>query len=334
MNGHGKLTWRNGAVYEGNFVANKRSGHGTMSFERNNPRGQVTYSGTWVNDLFDGQGELKWKNGDKFNGQFKKGIISGRGTFVWSDGRKYIGQMFNRKAHGSGTMTYAPNDAKFRVSYKGQWRNDNWNGNGFLVLSFGDKYSGSFRDNFFEGNGTYSFADGNKYTGQWKEGKSNGFGILFFSPNNGNNFSRFEGEWKNNKKNGFGKLTWTSGDRYEGNFIEDVAEGSGTFFWSDGRKYEGSFFNNTNEGQGTFYFATKDPFERLKYIGQWKRNPNHKESTFGSGIMHGFGRFYWTDGTFYVGEFRDHAPNGYGTTYDADGKILQEGQWKNGVFKG
>ncbi len=58
MNGHGKLTWRNGAVYEGNFVANKRSGHGTMSFERNNPRGQVTYSGTWVNDLFDGQGEL------------------------------------------------------------------------------------------------------------------------------------------------------------------------------------------------------------------------------------------------------------------------------------
>lgn len=226
MRGYGKLTWKNGAVYEGNFEGNKRTGHGTMKFERNHPTGQVVYSGLWINDLFEGQGELKWKNGKKFNGVFKKGIINGHGTFNWPDGRKYVGQMVGQKSHGNGLMFYPANDVKSRVSYEGQWKNNNWQGNGVLILTNGDKYSGHFKDNQFDGKGTYTYINGNVFNGQWKEGKRKGFGVFTFSPKNKNSYSRYEGEWMNNRKNGFGK-TFDSAEKIvrQGQWKDDVFVG-------------------------------------------------------------------------------------------------------------
>jgi len=112
--------------------------------------------------------------------------------------------------------------------------------------------------------------------------------------------------------------------------VNDKAEGSGTYYWADGRKYVGQFKNNSNEGQGVLHFVDDDVLGRKKYEGQWITNPNFKEGTFNGGVMSGFGTFTWSDGTQYVGQFLNDAPNGRGKTLAKDGSTLQEGLWVNG----
>ena len=93
-----------------------------------------------------------------------------------------------------------------------------------------------------------------------------------------------------------------------------------------------SLFDFSNHGHGTLFFEENDILGRSKYEGQWQTNPEFQESTFNGGIMNGFGKFYWSDGTQYVGQFRKDSPNGFGKTLSTEGAVLQEGQWLNGKF--
>jgi len=47
----------------------------------------------------------------------------------------------------------------------------------------------------------------------------------------------------------------------------------------------------------------------------------------------GEGYELFQDGRKYVGEFSDNTPNGQGTLYSADGKIIVQGIWENGVLR-
>ena len=117
---------------------------------------------------------------------------------------------------------------------------------------------------------------------------------------------------------------------FSGQFENDVAEGTGTYYWADGRKYVGQFRNNTNVGQGTLFYPEDDVLGRKKYEGQWVRNPDFAESTFNGGVSSGVGTFTWTDGTQYIGQFKNDVPHGRGKTVSANGSVLQEGFWANG----
>ena len=88
----------------------------------------------------------------------------------------------------------------------------------------------------------------------------------------------------------------------------------------------------SNNGHGTLFFEENDILGRSKYEGQWEKNPDFTESTFNGGRMKGFGKFYWNDGTQYIGQFDGDSPNGFGKTLDKDGSVLQEGRWLNGKF--
>ena len=66
----------------------------------------------------DGEGELKWKDGKMYNGQFVNDKREGHGTFVWADGRKYIGEWKAGKQHGIGTYI-----SKEGVEKQGEWQN-------------------------------------------------------------------------------------------------------------------------------------------------------------------------------------------------------------------
>ena len=43
----------------------------------------------------EGEGEYRWKNRDRYKGQWKNNLKHGEGTFYYSNGEIYIGSWFN-----------------------------------------------------------------------------------------------------------------------------------------------------------------------------------------------------------------------------------------------
>jgi hypothetical protein len=88
-----------------------------------------------------------------------------------------------------------------------------------------------------------------------------------------------------------------------------------------------------------------EKFKVLKQIGEVdtakKINPtyvlefNDEWGYYGErvdGKKTGEGYELFQDGRKYVGEFSNNMPNGYGTLYDSEGKVIGKGEWRNGVM--
>lgn len=97
-NGTGKITYPDGATYEGQWVDGQRSGHGVY-IEANGDK----FDGTWLNDKQNGMGIRTWSTGNCYKGEYKDGLKSGKGTMTWTDGRKYVGEYANDEKNGQGT---------------------------------------------------------------------------------------------------------------------------------------------------------------------------------------------------------------------------------------
>jgi len=96
-----------GAVYEGDYVAGLRTGHGTYV------NTQGTYKGEWANDLRHGKGVLTLKNGTKLDATFVNNHPEGRGFLKFPDGSEYEG---NFKVGAPFFLSW-PNLTVRRVSY-------------------------------------------------------------------------------------------------------------------------------------------------------------------------------------------------------------------------
>ena len=96
-----------------------------------------------------------------------------------------------------------------------------------------------------------------------------------------------------NCSNGKGKLVYPNGDTYEGDFVNGSLEGEGVFINVNYGVYQGQFSKNVRNGSGSFAFKTGD-----SYQGDWKNDKR--------------------DG---IGKLTDH-----------EGKVLQQGTWKEGKF--
>jgi hypothetical protein len=62
--GDGRYIFARGSYYEGQVRHNVAEGRGTLVNETEN----YTYSGEWLNDLPNGQGEEKWKDSTSYKG--------------------------------------------------------------------------------------------------------------------------------------------------------------------------------------------------------------------------------------------------------------------------
>ena len=82
-----------------------------------------SYDGEWLNQNFDGHGIYIWPNGQRFEGEWKKGIRI-KGTYTWPEKRtgymyKYVGE-FNKEGNfdGKGTAYYVGG-----ATDSGVWKN-------------------------------------------------------------------------------------------------------------------------------------------------------------------------------------------------------------------
>jgi hypothetical protein len=118
--------------------------------------------------------------------------------------------------------------------------------------------------------------------------------------------------WTNCK----GTNTNTYGNEYIGEWKDGKYHGNGTLIYANGGRYEGEWKSGKRHGHGSRDFSNS------AYVGEWK---NDKFNGHGSFISH--------NNILHVGEWKDSERHGTGTLTDADGRVIKEGVWKNGIFQ-
>ena len=76
--------------YSGQVAAGKANGFGTYTSAKSN----VTYTGNFINDTFNGQGTMFWPDGSKFVGTWQNDSAV-QGSMIYPDGRSVSGTVKN-----------------------------------------------------------------------------------------------------------------------------------------------------------------------------------------------------------------------------------------------
>ena len=83
------------------------------------------------------------------------------GNLYWKNGRHYSGQFDKGLRQGFGVETFeSENDFD---KFEGTFANNTFNGNGTLYLRNGQIYSGEFKDSFRSGFGTLTYEEENEF---------------------------------------------------------------------------------------------------------------------------------------------------------------------------
>eukprot|EP01053_Blabericola_migrator_P012001 Blabericola_migrator_1__12000@NODE_736_length_6689_cov_224_169888_g529_i0_p1_GENE_NODE_736_length_6689_cov_224_169888_g529_i0NODE_736_length_6689_cov_224_169888_g529_i0_p1_ORF_typecomplete_len1379_score254_35MORN/PF02493_20/6_6e03MORN/PF02493_20/43MORN/PF02493_20/33MORN/PF02493_20/1_5e02MORN/PF02493_20/0_095MORN/PF02493_20/0_0017MORN/PF02493_20/2_2e02MORN/PF02493_20/0_00074MORN/PF02493_20/0_14MORN/PF02493_20/7_9e03MORN/PF02493_20/59MORN/PF02493_20/9_7e05MORN/PF02493_20/0_00036MORN/PF02493_20/0_0 len=167
--GEGKLTWADGAVYQGEFKSGQRHGIGFMEdqegrlvlkgqWDRDTPTGRVDnyhlynrkrpndtklYSGSLAKGEREGYGELfhSIAGGLIYEGLWHNNMPHGRGVMVTKDG-VYDGEFYQGQRHGKGRFTWneKPTASGQKRYYEGDWRGDKPDGKGVYLAQDGVAY--------------------------------------------------------------------------------------------------------------------------------------------------------------------------------------------------
>lgn len=114
---------------------------------------------------------------------------------------------------------------------------------------------------------------------------------------------RYTGTWSNNQFSGVGVLVFGQNPnnrsgvlRYEGEYGTDRRNGAGILYFRDGARYAGIYLDNRRAEAGVFYMPNG-----TRYEGEYDGGPTDR-------------------------------PNGFGVLWGADGRVLEAGQWRDGVL--
>ncbi|XP_029332586.1 MORN repeat-containing protein 1 isoform X2 [Mus caroli] len=100
--GHGKLLFKDGSYYEGEFVDGEITGEGCQHWAWSGN----TYSGQFVLGEPQGHGVMKYKAGGRYEGELSQGLREGQGFLEDQDGQVYQGSFHDNKRHGRGQMIF------------------------------------------------------------------------------------------------------------------------------------------------------------------------------------------------------------------------------------
>jgi len=177
------------------------------------------------------------------------------------------------------------------------------------------------------------YNDGSKYKGELDSNRvRHGRGTYFYPSG-----TVYKGEWENGGRHGLGVCEFVSQNKYCGYWIQGRREGLGVFCFTKDRKkidlpipwknkvlvvpqenddrerYEGEFLQDQRHGFGIYYFP-----DGSCYAGFWQHNRRH-----------GRGMYFFTSGRTYIGEWLNSQRDGYGIMRDQNGQVLYMGEWSN-----
>jgi len=212
-------------------------------------------------------------NRDKFDGTMAVGVMEGYGNLFWKDGSHYSGQFTNNSKNGEGTLFYSNGDI-----FSGHWTEERKDGEGRYLYKQGGEYEGGFKGGLQDGFGEYTGQP--SFQGEYKGGKRKTGEYRDISS------ASYTGDFETSlgTYGGQGKYVWACGKvytggfqaglphgratleipgdwRYVGEFVEGKMHGEGTFTWPDGTSYEGQFNNGQMTGEGRYEAADGGVFE-------------------------------------------------------------------------
>ena len=162
------------------------------------------YIGQFLNEKFNGQGSLEFKNGSKYVGEFKQGLMTGKGKYVFSNGAVDEGNFVNGRLDGIGIRKFPSGGSK----------------------------EGNFVVGKLEGIGKEITPQGGVFEGKFINDQSNGHGIFY-----GKNGSITVGEYVQGKLIGKYKTTYANGDSLEANGTGGKLDGFAVYTKFNGDKW-------------------------------------------------------------------------------------------------
>ncbi|MBR1765865.1 MAG: hypothetical protein IJ745_02345 [Bacteroidales bacterium] len=178
-------------------------------------RETTTYDdGSYYTGVRDGKGRrhgnglMVFANGDRYEGDWKKGIIDGEGTYIYAQGG---------------------------YSYTGHWVKGNIKGHGTFRFNNGNVMEGDWTA-MGTGTGSLIFPDGTRYDGPFVNGAPQGQGVKIWADG-----TRYEGSFVQGHLCGQGSIVWADGSHYEGAWLNDQYEGEGTYTDAAGEVVKGRF---------------------------------------------------------------------------------------------
>lgn len=223
--------------------------------------GDTRFVGRFVREgaSLTGQGQIRWANGDQYEGDIVQGRRHGQGRLLWASGQRYEGPWVNDQPQGKGQMRFANGD-----EYEGEVAQGLPSGQGRMRYASGDTFDGRFAGGKPDGQGVYRWASGQRYEGPWANDQPHGNGRLQFA--NGN---VWEGPLQAGSPEGQGTLSFASGERYEGGVSKGLPHGEGRYRWTNGDQYSGQWQQGRKHGKGRMQWANGDAWEgRFENDGQ------------------------------------------------------------------
>ncbi|XP_035881098.1 MORN repeat-containing protein 1 isoform X1 [Phyllostomus discolor] len=159
--GRGKLLFKDGSYYEGEFADGEIAGEGCRHWAATGN----TYSGRFVLGEPQGHGVMTYGAGGCYEGAMSRGMREGHGCLVDQDGNVYRGSFHSNKQHGRGHMAFRNGD-----TYDGDWVRGQRQGHGVLRCADGSTYEGQWHHGVFSGLGSMAHCSGVVYRGIWING--------------------------------------------------------------------------------------------------------------------------------------------------------------------
>lgn len=144
------------ATYTGEVSGNKPHGEGIMTFTDPDHLYQ-RYEGTFYNGKFHGAGDLDYRGGSYYRGEFLIGYQNGHGYYYNAkNDYTYEGEFFNDAFHGQGKITFSNGSY-----YDGKWFRGQHHGHGVMHDNKNHMtYTGEFSQNNISGSAAVEFSAG------------------------------------------------------------------------------------------------------------------------------------------------------------------------------
>ncbi|GMH97862.1 hypothetical protein TrVE_jg3188 [Triparma verrucosa] len=164
FDGEGKYVDLNNNVYVGHFVNGVKNGRGVMKYNDN----VSEYDGCWVNNKRTGHGTFKGKN-QEYKGEWKDDYQHGYGKMT-TESEEYEGEFEGGKYAGFGKLT------RQDCTVEGSFKNGNLSSKSAQLTTRDYTYSGTVENVIPHGEGVIKYSNGDVYTGSFIQGLRSGYG--------------------------------------------------------------------------------------------------------------------------------------------------------------
>ena len=184
-----------------------------------------------------------------------------------------------------------------------------------LLLSM-EAQSQCVSGNCQDGQGIFIFTSKAKYIGSFSNGEANGLGTCHYTDG-----TIYKGEWSQRFPEGRGEKIFSNGTKWSGNWKKGVPvdqQGFPIYFKGveDTGIQTGCLSGDCKNGTGTIGYS-----DGSKYIGQFKNSQ-----------LNGTGKWYYPNESVYTGYFKDNLAHGQGVLVKQDGTIIT-GRWLKGEYQ-